>query len=372
MNILEICFSRSGGGLELYMANIARYLMLRGHHILSVAPKDSFLHRQLNRRDVPFLPLSARFRYADVFTARKVAKIIRERKIDIVHAHQSADLSTLLLSVKIAGRGRVVFTQQMESSRKKTDIFHRWVYKNIAGVIGITERVRKQVVENTPIDPSRAYRLYYGIEVPEQAPTEEMRAEARKTWGIAADELVVGIVGRLEEGKGQHIVIKAFAALADKNPKAKLMIVGGETVGQTGYLQKLEQLAAELNLKDKIIFTGFRDDIPVITRCFDICVLATKKETFGLSLIESMATEVAPIGTNAGGVPEIIQDGHNGLLVPPHEPRALAQAMLLLAENDSLRKRMAQEARKTVLEKFNLDQHLQGLEQIFQQISEMR
>lgn len=370
MNILEICFSRSGGGLELYMANISCYLRDRGHQVLAVAPEESFLHRQLLRREVPCRPLSAAFRYGDIFAARKVAGIIRENNIDIVHAHQSADLSTLLLAVRFAGRGRVVFTQQMESSRQKKDLFHRWVYKNIAGVIAITERVKMQVIQNTPIHPSKAFRLYYGIEAPDEPPTKAMRIAARKDWGLSEENLVVGIVGRLEEGKGQHIVIRAFAALADKNPQARLMIVGGETVGQSGYLQKLKELVAQLDLEERIIFTGFRDDIPVVTRCFDICVLATKKETFGLSLIESMATEVAPIGTNAGGVPEIIEDGHNGLLVPPQDVNALAQALLLLSENEALRRQMAQEARNTVLKKFNLQQHLAGLEEIFQQIIE--
>ncbi len=365
LRILEVCFSQSGGGLELYMANISDQLRRVGHRVWSMAPPGSFLETRLRRQQLDYLPLQPRLGYLDVFTARRLAAWLRSKEVDILHAHQSRDLSTLILAKKLAGRGKVVFTQQMESSRKKKDPFHHWVYRNLNGLIAITERIKRQVEENTPLPPERAFRLYYGIDLERFRPNPPQRQRTRRQYGIAPDELVVGIVGRLEEGKGQHLLLQAVARLKELLPRLRVMIIGGETIGQSGYLDYLQRLSRELQLEKRVIFTGFQEDVPAVAAALDIVVLATKKETFGLSLIECMAQEIAPIGTDAGGVPEIIQDGENGLLVPPLNPDALAAALERLILDEALRRRLAQQARRTVEARFDLRCHLEGLEKIF-------
>ncbi len=368
LRILEVCFSRSGGGLELYMANISEQLSRAGHRVWSMAPAGSFLEKQLRRRQLNMVPLEPRFGYLDVFTARRLAKFLRRHQIDILHAHQSRDLSILVLARQWAGRGKIVFTRQMESSRKKKDPFHRWLYRNLDGLIAITERIKRQVRENTPLPPGRVYRLYYGIDLARFRPDAEQRRRTRKKYGIAPEELVVGIVGRLEEGKGQHILLQAVSRLTEQLPHLRVMIIGGETVGQSGYEDYLRRLSRDLGLEERVIFTGFQENVPAVAAALDVVVLASKKETFGLSLIECMAQEIAPVGTNAGGVPEIIQPGVNGLLVPPLNPDALASALEQLLVNDELRHRLARKARQSVRERFDLPRHLEGLEKIFYRV----
>lgn len=371
-NILEICFSQSAGGLELYMANISKYLFERGHRVLAVVPPSSFLHQRLRNQEMNLLAMAPRWRYMDFLTALQLARIIKRNSIHLLHVHQSADLSTAILAKKIAGRSKVIFTQQMESARKKKDVFHRWVYGNLDVLIGITRRICIQVKNNTPLPPERIFQLYYGINLRRFFPSKILRETWRQHFGIAPDEVVIGMVGRLEKGKGQDIFLQAAAEVTKKLPNLRFVLIGGETVGQTGYLSFLKSLAENLGIASKVTFTGFVENVHELTNMLDVIVLASKKETFGLSLIEAMATGAVPIGSNAGGVPEIIEHNQNGLLVPPQDPGALAKAMFRLAGDPARRKRLAQAARETVVKKFNLEMHLENLETIFSTVLNSR
>ena len=146
------------------------------------------------------------------------------------------------------------------------------------------------------------------------------------------------------------------------------MIIGAETIGQFGYTEYLKKLVDELALTNNVIFTGFHENVYKITSALDIIVLATKKETFGLSLIECMAQEIAPIGTDAGGVPEIIVSGINGILVPPLDEEKLSKALKKLIIDEDFRKRISRNARETIQHKFRLKNHLHDLEKIFYQV----
>ncbi len=368
LRVLEICFSGSRGGLEMYMANVSRWLHERGHDVVTVAPRGSYLEEKLAASELPFFAVAPGRRYLDFRCADQVAGIIAEHEIDIIHAHQSRDLSTLIVAKKKAGRGKIVFTQQMESARKKKDLFHRWVYGNLDGLIAITDRIRSQVRQNTTLPSNRLDRLYYGIDIDRFKPDARQYRLSRERFAIRENEIAVGIVGRLEEGKGQHILLKAFSGLREDLPPVKVMIIGSETAGQSGYENHLRQMVKDYGSEDRVIFTGFQEDVPSVSAALDVVVLATRKETFGLSLIECMAQEIAPLATNAGGVPEIIMNGENGLLVEPFNPLALQKALERLIGDAAYRKRLAASARRTVEEKFNLSQHLTGLEKIFSHV----
>jgi glycosyltransferase involved in cell wall biosynthesis len=365
MRILEVCFSHSLGGLELYLIKISNYLMDRGHEVYIIAPPESEIQRRLTKYHLKSIPLRPRFRYLDLNIARKIGKFVREKNIDIIHAHQSSDLSTLVLSKKFAGRAALIFTQQMESSRKKKDFFHHWIYNNLDGLIVITERIKGQVSRNTHLPPDRLFHLYYGIDLKVFSPNFPQRERARKQFGIFPDDICIGIVGRLEEGKGQHILLYALDQLKEVLPKIKVMIIGTETVGKSGFFSDLKNLVKDLNLSEQVIFTGFQENVQSVSAALDVVVMASRKETFGLSLIECMAQEIVPIATDAGGVPEIVKHGENGILVAPFDIPALSDAIRMMVLDEPLRRKLAYAARQTVLEKFNLSDHLLGLEEIF-------
>jgi len=250
----------------------------------------------------------------------------------------------------------------MESSRRKRDIYHRWVYSRLTKVLTITERMRKLVIKNIAVNPEKVETLYYGIDTKEIRSHAEPKEAIRERWHIPADAFVVGIVGRLEKQKGQELLLQACAKLKDKIPALSVMIVGDETVGQSGELQRLKTLADDLLLADQVVFSGYQNPPGVIVPAFDVSVLATRKETFGLVILEAMALGIPVIATDAGGVPEIIEDGVNGLLIPPDDSGALVAALMRLYSEGDLHKKFSINGKQTVETRFSVEAQVEGLE----------
>ena len=224
------------------------------------------------------------------------------------------------------------------------------------------------LLRNTILKPEKVCILYYGVEIEPETCLQKKRNDARAALQIEEQEIVIGIVGRLEKSKGQHILIEALGRLKNRFPQIRLVIIGEETYGQSGYLEELRRRVDDNGLSTRTIFTGFKKNVTTLSASFGICVLASKKETFGQSLIETMALRIAPIGTNAGGVPEIIEHQKNGILVEPLNCGELTCALETLLMNPDYRERIAIHARRSVENKFLLENHLSGLEKIFKAI----
>ena len=361
MNIAEVCFSPSWGGLEHYCADSAVRLSERGHSVFPFIRAGSPLEERLTADG--FLPIAYRpFYYFSPITALKLSHQLRKHSIEAIHLHRTQDLLTALSAADMAGVGARVLTLQMESDRRKRDIYHRWAYGRLTRVLTITERMRKLVVDNIAVDPRKVSCLYYGVDAAGLRSEALTRDDIRRRWDVPAGAFVVGIVGRLESQKGQGILLRAAARLRDRIPELVVMVVGDETIGRSGELDRLKKLAAELVPGMQVVFTGYRSPPGVIVPAFDVSVLATRKETFGLVILEAQALGVPVVATGAGGVPEIIDDGVDGLLVTPENPDALAEAIESLYRQPELRRNLADAGRRNVEERFSLKTQMEGLE----------
>ncbi len=361
MNIAEVCFSRSWGGLEHYCADSAVRLAERGHNLFPFVRSGSPLEDRLTADG--FSPVAHRpTDYFSPITVLKLSHQLRKNTVEAIHLHRTQDLGTALSAADMAGVGARILTLQMESNRRKRDIYHRWAYGRLTRVLTITERMRKLVVENVAVNPGKVSCLYYGVDAVKLRSEALTRDDIRRKWDVPAGAFVVGIVGRLEPVKGQGILLRAASRLRDRIPELALMIVGDETVGQSGELDRLKRLAAELLPGMQVVFTGYRSPPGVIVPAFDVSVLATRKETFGLVILEAQALGVPVIATDAGGVPEIIEDGDNGLLVEPEKPDALAEAIESLYRQPELRRGLANAGQRNVEERFSLKAQVDELE----------
>jgi glycosyltransferase involved in cell wall biosynthesis len=153
---------------------------------------------------------------------------------------------------------------------------------------------------------------------------------------------LVGIVGRLEEWKGQDLFLHAAARIADRHPAARFAIVGGAILGSEGsYPLRLRELTVELGIDDRVHFSGHVDDVFPWFDAFDVCVHATAGEPFGLVLVEAMALGTPLVATALGGPVEIVEDGRSGLLVAPGCQRALAEAVDAILGDAALAARLS-------------------------------
>ncbi|MDO3379732.1 glycosyltransferase family 4 protein [Geoalkalibacter halelectricus] len=166
---------------------------------------------------------------------------------------------------------------------------------------------------------------------------------------------IIGYVGQLSHRKGVDVLIKASRGVLQQFPAALFVIVGADGVREEGYSDAMKKLANELGVGERFVFLGKRDDIPDVMNGCDLMVVPSRAEPFGKVIIEAMACGTCVIGAAVGGIPEIIEDGQNGRLVPTDNVDALQGAMVEVLGDEALRTRLALKGRQAAMEKFSID-----------------
>ena len=357
-NILELCLSPDLGGLELYMVRASHFLHTKTS-VISVIIENSKLEKYYQETPYKYEKIKKSPFFSTYFLAKQLADIIDAHKIEIVHAHWTKDLLVAVLAKKLSTcKPQIVQTRNMTMTRFKDDFYHRWLYKNISLILPVTYQVKEQLERFIPeqIRP-KIEVLYMGADMPAMI-DEDQKQDLRTQYGLD-DTFTVGIVGRIEEDKGQNLVIDAMKKLLKQGLHVRALIVGHAMKEE--YLQELQKQIAEENLQDKIIFTGFTTQAQQLMQLLDCLVLATTKETFGLVLIEAMAAGVAVIGTNNAGPLEIIDDNETGLLFEKSSSEDLADKIQLLVEDETLKKRIAQAGKMKAYNVFESEKQFEKL-----------
>jgi len=184
------------------------------------------------------------------------------------------------------------------------------------------------------------------------------RQTMRERLGIREEEFLVGYVGRLSEEKGIRHLMKACAMLQDEGVPVKAVIIG-----EGPQLSELQSLADSNNLKDAVLFAGFQNNIAAWLPALDVFVLPSLTEGTPLSLLEAMSSGIPVVASSVGGVPQVVQTGQNGILVPPGMPSEIHGAVRRLYENGAFRNKLIREARTTVREKYSIKDWVNKVEQ---------
>ncbi|MBU1668288.1 glycosyltransferase family 4 protein [bacterium] len=350
-NILEFCLSPDLGGLELFMVSCYERFKEKTNCNIIIAPNtkldnyvedDEKIHLERNK----FFP---------IVPALKLAKFIDEHEIDMIHFHWTKDIATVVLAKTLSRRKpQIIQTRNMTMTRFKDDVYHKWLYKNITTMHAVTYQVKEQLEKFIPSDVRPNVEVVY-------MGTKEQQIDPSKVSAIKQhynlnDSFIVGIVGRIEEAKGQYLVLEAVAKLKELNIKA---LIVGHTMDET-YLNHLKERVKELGIEDKIIFTGFTKEVDTHMQLFDVNILATPKETFGLVVIEAMMNRVCMIATNNGGPLEIIDDEKDGLLFD-RSSDDLAKKIALLYNDPALKEELALAGYAKAKHKFDADVQLAKL-----------
>lgn len=247
------------------------------------------------------------------------------------------------------------FAQMWLEGINKKDPLHTLIHKRMNHLITLTPRQGEQVLRCIPFEKEKTSVIPNSIDTHRFSP--QLRDESlRKEFGADREDILVGLVGRLDPQKGQFELIEAFAEAKKKAPHLplKLVLVGHSTPGEgENYSQLLIQTIARNQLQDSVKLVGFRDDIPRTMAALDIFVLNSYQEAFGFVMVEAMASGTAVIATNAGGVPDILHNGEYGWLVPPRDIPTLSENLIRLASDSSARRILAEKARNYALNEFD-------------------
>lgn len=365
MRILELCTSRGMGGLELYALQVVEYLAAhRGYQVLSVVRPGSLLDARIAEHKFYLRP---RFKLLPLLAAWRLARLIDAQQIDVIHTHWNKDLLLAVLAKQLARRKvKILFIRHMAITRHKRDFYHRFIYRNVDKYLVITEQLRREAEQFLPIPAERLEVLYHGVARAAQTASAATCQQFKQQHAINAAAFSVLLPGRIEHYKGQHLLLEAIQQLQQQGLQIQVAIMGH--VMDQGYFASLQQQVAKAQLNDAIHFLGFVQDPQQYYSCFDVVILTTYAETFGLVLVEAMQAGVAVIGSNAGGVPEIIRQDETGLLFTPGDSQALAAALARLVNDRALRERLAAAGQAYASEQFSRTKHFSRLEVIFQEL----
>ncbi len=365
MNILQVISSNVAGGRELFCVPVSVKLKEKGHKVSIMCRKGSPVEAEALRRGLDVISTGFNW-YFNPLEILRAAKALRKGRFEIIHSHWTRDLSNLIVAAALAGGVPIVCTKHVYSTTPKKDLFHAWVAGRIRFMMCVCELVRKNLLDTMPIAPAKVVTVYNGIDAKEEWRPGKYGGSFRKENGIGENDFLVCMAGRINSGKGQHVLVAAAKKVLGLHPESMFVFAGRpEGAEEEKYYQELLAVVKEAGLEEKIRFLGFRSDLPKVVDSSDAVVMCSVFETFGLVLIQGMAMEKPVIGTNAGGVPEIISDAGNGLLFNYGDQEKLAALLLWLIENPEKRKMLGAAARRTVEEKFELTDTVKAIEKIY-------
>jgi len=295
----------------------------------------------------------------------RLYRLLRREQVTILHAS--------LFHASLAGRlvGRlarvpVILTwrQNVSLGGRWREVINKWTSKLDDFVVAVSEPARQAELKNAGFPKEKIELIYNCIDIDLYTQTEPGEWEAmRESFGIPPNTFLIGFVGRLHLQKGIDTLLEAFSQFAGDHTEARLLIVGDGELRS-----RLEIMAGSLGISGQVKFVGVRRNIPEILASLDLFVLPSRWEGLPLALLEAMAACLPVVATAVGGTPEVVIDGETGLLVPPGDPDALAQAIVFLIENPELRKKMGQAGRKRVAEHFTIQETVRKTEALYQKL----
>lgn len=275
---------------------------------------------------LPVFAVRRNKKYFDIANAARLARLFRKENVNVVWYRDNRDLSVLGWVKRFSGNClHIIYQQAMQLGVSKRDIIHTVRFRQIDAWVAPLSFLAEQVLSKTHFFENRIHTIPLAVDAKKFSANPASRAEARTALGLANDKKWMGMIGRLDVLKGQHLAIEALAQLAETHPSLHLCIAGESTLNEGDeYEKRLHKMATEYNLQNRIVFMPFMNAVENFYRAIDIFILGSEGETFGMVTIEAMASGCAVVGTNASGTPEILGNGKYGMLFEPGNARQLA------------------------------------------------
>ncbi len=299
----------------------------------------------------------------DLPRVRAIYQAIRRAGADLVHVNTSLrNGKAAIVAARWAGVPCVCHVRMFD----ELNAFDRLFAPGVRAFLCISGAVRAHLTAQG-VAPERSQVVHNAVDLADYVRPPDPAA-VRGEFGWPAATPLVGIVGRLDWWKGHEYFLQALAEVVRQVPTARGLVIGEAETGPLNqvYSARLQTLTRELGLSDKVVFTGFRADVPRLMGALDVVVLSSAEpEPFGRVVIEGMAAGRPVVATAAGGVLDVIEDGVNGVLVPPRDAPALAAALRALLTEPARARQIGQAARQRVLTHFSLAQHVTRMEGLY-------
>jgi len=368
--ILVLNSCRKWIGEAAHSFDLCRQLQRRGHQVILGCRRGYALEEAALREGLRPLSLHFGSRFspwrdgADLLTIRQA---VRQERIQIVHCHRGKDhwlaaVCRALFSLRIGlARTRHVVTPA------KGHPFNRWLFGHATdALISVSEAVQNGMGPLLNLIPAgRSCVIHSAVDAERFNPA--FRSEARRAEsGAGQGELLIGLIGRLQNIKGQRVFLEAARNLAAEFPNTKFLLAGRSSGHKA---QRLRARAVEYGIGGRVVVLDYQDDLPGLTAGLDVGVVASLgSEGSSRVLLEYLASGVPVVATRVGGIPELLEGGRLGLLVQPNDAQSLAEGIAALLKDPDRRARLAREGRAAAMQRHSFDRWIGEIEAVYQSI----
>ena len=336
-----------------------------GQRAALVAHPDGELRRRA-AEGLELIPIAPRTEM-DLSAAWRLSRVVKRLAPDVIHAHDphgvamaSLALSLGASSTKRDGRAPALVASRRVDFHLKGNSFSRWKYRQVDCFIAASEAIRTMLVADG-VDADRTVTVHEGIDIEHVAAAEPVNVH--EAFWLPHHAPVVGNVAALVPHKGQRHLVEAAHLVVREVPDARFIILG------EGELREpLERQVREYKLEKHVLLPGFRTDVLGCIKGFDLFAMSSVTEGLGTSLLDAMACSRAIVATRTGGIPEIVEDGVNGVLVPPRDHAAMAKAIVGLLRNAEERGRMGEAGLARVQARFTVERMVAETASVYERV----
>lgn len=358
MRILQINSARNFGGGERHFVDICQGLKQRGHEVFALIHPESMWSDRLSFLNKNVIKLNMR-NSLDFLSAFKIAQICRDNKIEILHTHLAKDYLPASLACRLLPKTSLFLTRHVMFP---LSAFYRKALNNVTKAIAVSNAVSAELERIFPSE--KIVIIPNGIKVENWMNHRKNRDEFLSFHNIPKNTLIVGTLGELKELKGQTEFIIAAKLVVTEFPNTYFVIVGQDNSLTKRYRLELKRLAKVLGLKDRVLFLDWVEDTSIFFSAIDVFVSPSRSESFGLAILEAMASGVAIVATKTQGATELLEDKISAKLVPIKDSVKMADAIKLLLKDKNLRRRYAINAQERA-SKFSFEKMIGKLEEVY-------
>ncbi|MDI6740324.1 MAG: glycosyltransferase family 4 protein [Candidatus Edwardsbacteria bacterium] len=360
LKVLHVCTSRSWGGMEMIVCRLAQLQKEHGYELTFACDPESHINETCRSNNVRTLDIKDR----DLFNLSGIAaldRFISREQPDILHVQYSKDLN-LVVPANWRHRKKVILTKQIESVVVKKDPWHRILYSGVNRATGISVMIRDNLIRTTPLTSGQVDLIHLGVDIDQFKQDARARAETRLEMGIAGDRLAIGMMGRMSPGKGFDDFLEMASQL--KDDRLFFALIGGYSRNEESYGRSLEEKARRL-IGSNVYLTGYKENRQRYLNALDIFIFPSHAESFGLALVEAMATGLPCVAFGKDGVLDIITDGADGLFARVRDAADLKTKTEKLIADPGLRNKLGAAARDKAVSMFSEEKMLAGIAETY-------
>ena len=361
LSIVHVLSSYGVGGQERVALDLAIGQRARGHRVgvISLAPPpDGAMAEELSRAGAEVGRVPKKIRGVDPALVIRLARELRARKADVVHTHNPMPLIYGIPAARLIGAAAIHTKHGKNPSGRANQMLRRAAAQLAHAFVAVSDTTAVQAREKHEMPEGRLHVIPNGIRLDRYVPDSEARAALRVELGLG-DAWVVGTVGRLDSFKNQALLVRAMAPLLSSS--VRLVIVG-----EGDARPEVEAANKELPDPKWVVMTGRRMDVPRVIHAFDVFALSSTTEGLPLVVPEAMAASLPIVATAVGGLPDVIDEGETGLLVPVDQT-ALTDALRSLETNRELARAMGARGRVIALERYSHDRMVDHYLELYRQ-----